>query len=56
MLLEPDNEVEDFVSFSLWEDAQSLAAFESSEDYKKIMGRIKAAVHDVVPKYYHVKD
>lgn len=55
MLLEPEDETAAFISFSLWESAADLEAFESSADYKPVIGKIKAVAEGAEPKYYTVR-
>ena len=54
MLLTPEDGNEDFISFTLWETADDLSAFESSPEYLEVMGRIKQLAVKAVPKYYKV--
>jgi len=55
LLLEPKDNEEEFISFSLWEHESDLRNFETSADYPPVIGRIKEMVcRPPVQKYYVV--
>ncbi len=55
LFLEPVENGEEFISYSLWENEEDMEEFESSPDYVKAIGRIKELVSKApVQKYFKV--
>ncbi len=54
LLLEPEESGVDFISLTLWENEEDIKSFEASEEYKKVLSRIKVFATKAQPKYYNV--
>jgi len=55
LLLEPADDSNEYISYSLWEDESDLKEFEASSDYPPVIARVKEIVSKPpVQKYYHV--
>ncbi len=56
LLLEPEENGDEFISLTLWQNEDDIKAFEATEVYKKVLGRIKEFATKAQQKYYKVAD
>ena len=54
MFLQAENDQEQFISCSIWESEKDLKAFEESQAYGQVMGRIRALAETAEQQYYEL--
>lgn len=54
LFLQAESDQHQFISCSMWESANDLKAFEESQEYRQVIGRIKALAEKAEQQYYEV--
>ena len=52
ILLEPEDETQEFISYTSWDSEADLKAFEESQAYQSVIGRIKQVATAAYQKHY----
>lgn len=54
MFLQSEKNAEQFISCSIWESKEDLEAFEESQEYQQVIGKVKELAQKVEQQYYEV--